>query len=113
MKETAKRKLSPAAPPAQPPPKPRRRLLLAALALCAVHPVLTESVTNIVGRADLMAGMAILSGFLMYLKSTETTGLRRAGWLAGLAAVVAAGAFSKESAVVLPGVIVLYELIWW
>src|SRR5580700_9286093 len=41
--------------------------------LWAVHPVLTESVTNIVGRADLLAGFAVLSGFLLYLKSTETT----------------------------------------
>lgn len=78
--------------------------------LWAVHPVLTESVTNIVGRADLLAGFAVLSGFLMFLKSTETTGARRAAWLAGLAAVTAVGAFSKESAIVLPAVIVLYEL---
>jgi protein O-mannosyl-transferase len=80
-------------------------------ALWAVHPVLTESVTNIVGRADLLAGMAVLAGFLMYLKSAETVGRRRIGWLTGLAAATAAGAFSKESAVVLPGVIVLYELV--
>src|ERR1700691_4057050 len=53
--------------------------------LWAVHPILTESVTNIVGRADLIAGFAVLSGFLMYLKSTETTGWRRNAWLAGLA----------------------------
>lgn len=34
-------------------------------ALWAVHPVLTESVTNIVGRADLLAGLALLGGFWM------------------------------------------------
>jgi len=78
--------------------------------LWAVHPVLTESVTNIVGRADLLAGCAVLGGFLLYLKSTETTGWRRGAWLAGLAAITAIGVFSKESAVVLPGVIVLYEI---
>ena len=33
-------------------------------ALWAVHPVLTESVTNIVGRVDLLAAMAVLSGLL-------------------------------------------------
>ena len=86
------------------------RAAFAVAALWAVHPVLTESVTNIVGRADLLAGMAVLGGFLLYLKSAEATGLRRAGWLAGLAFATAAGAFSKESAVVLPGVILLYEL---
>ena len=78
--------------------------------LWAAHPVLTESVTNIVGRADLLAGFAVLSGFLLSLKSMEATGWRRGAWLAGLAAVTAVGVFSKESAVVLPGVIVLYAL---
>jgi tetratricopeptide (TPR) repeat protein len=82
-------------------------------AIWAVHPVLTESVTNIVGRADLLAGMALLSGFWMYLKSAETQGPRRWAWLAGLMAVTTVGVFSKESAVTVLGVIALYELTWW
>ena len=77
--------------------------------LWAVHPVLTESVTNIVGRADLLAALAVLGGFL-YLKSAETTGGRRGAALAGLAVATAVGVFSKESAVVLPAVIVIYEV---
>ena len=81
--------------------------------LWAVHPVLTESVTNIVGRADLLAGMAVLGGFLIYLKSTETEGWRRLAWLAGLLATTTVGVFSKESAVAVIGVIALYELTWW
>ncbi|HEY4837079.1 MAG TPA: hypothetical protein VIH72_00640, partial [Candidatus Acidoferrales bacterium] len=84
-----------------------------AAALWAVHPVLTESVTNIVGRADLLAAMAVLSGFLMYLKSTDSQGWRRVAWLGGLMAVTLAGVFSKESAVAILGVIVLYEVVWW
>ena len=40
-------------------------------ALWAVHPASTESVTNIVGRSDLLAAMATLGGFLMYLKSAD------------------------------------------
>ena len=82
-------------------------------ALWAVHPVLTESVTNIIGRSDLLAAMTLLSGLLMYLKSTETAGLRRLAWLAGLMAVTAVGVFSKESAVAIVGVIALYEIAWW
>ncbi len=81
--------------------------------LWAVHPVLTESVTNIIGRADLLAGLALLSGFWMYLKSTESTGRRRTIWLTGLMVVTTIGVFSKESAVAILGVIVLYELVWW
>ena len=82
-------------------------------ALWAVHPVLTESVTNIVGRVDLLAAMAVLSGFLFYLNSTEASGKARWMWLAALMAVTFAGVFSKESAVMILGVIVLYELVWW
>ena len=82
---------------------------LAIAALWAVHPLVTESVTNIVGRADLLAGFAVLSGFLLYLVSVDAAGWRRWASIAGLVLAAAIGAFSKESAVVLPGVIVLYE----
>jgi len=81
-------------------------------AVWAVHPVLTESVTNIVGRADLLAGLATLGGFLLYLKSTETSGGTRVAWLAGLMTLTFIGVFSKESAVCIAGVIALYELTW-
>jgi protein O-mannosyl-transferase len=82
-------------------------------ALWAVHPVLTESVTNIIGRSDLLAAAALMSGFLFYLKSTESKGWPRIAWLSGLAAVTFIGVFSKESAVAILGVIALYELTWW
>jgi hypothetical protein len=82
-------------------------------ALWAVHPVLTESVTNIVGRADLLAGMSVLGGFLIYLRSKENKGWRRLAWLGGLLVTTTAGVFSKESAVTVIGVIALYELTWW
>ena len=82
-------------------------------AVWAVHPASTESVTNIVGRADSLAAMAVLSGFLMYLKSREASGFARGVWLAGLMAVTTIGVFSKESAVAILPVIVLYELVWW
>ena len=81
--------------------------------LWAVHPVLTESVTNIAGRADLIATSAVLAGLLLYLKSTEAVGWRRVAWLAGLMAATAAGVFAKESAIVIPGVIALYEFAFW
>jgi tetratricopeptide (TPR) repeat protein len=85
---------------------------LAAAALWAVHPALTESVTNIVGRADLMAGAAILGGLQLYWRSIEVSGLGRAASVAALAIVTTVGVFSKENAVVLAGVIFLYEVLW-
>jgi protein O-mannosyl-transferase len=79
--------------------------------LWGVHPALTESVTNVIGRADLLAAAAVLSGFWMYLKGAEAAGWRQFPWLIGLALATAGGVLSKESAVVLPAIIVLYELI--
>ena len=87
------------------------RVAFFAAAVWAVHPALTESVTNIVGRADLLAGMAVLSGFWMYLKSARDAASSPA-WLAGLAAVTTLGVFSKESAMAIFPVIALYELVW-
>ena len=82
-------------------------------AVWAVHPVLTESVTNIIGRSDLLAATAVLSGFLLYLKSTDVENWKRYAWLAGLMCVTAVGVLSKESAVAILGVILLYEFTFW
>ena len=81
-------------------------------AIWGVHPVLTESVTNIVGRADLLAAFGVLAGLLCCVKAASGAGWRRRAWLAGLVAAQAIGIFSKESAVVLPGLMLLYDLTW-
>lgn len=80
-------------------------------AIWGLHPVLTESVTNIVGRADLLAAFGVLAGLLCYAKA-ESTGRRRLAWLAGLVGAQAIGVFSKESAAILPGLLLLYSLTW-
>jgi hypothetical protein len=49
----------------------------------------------------------------MYLKSRDASGWVRGAWLAGMAAVTTIGVFSKESAVAILPVLVLYELVWW
>lgn len=79
-------------------------------AIWAVHPVLTESVTNIVGRADLLAGFAVFAGLICHVRAAKGDG-RRAWWLAALFAVVAIGMFSKENAVVVLGVMALWDLL--
>jgi tetratricopeptide (TPR) repeat protein len=73
--------------------------------LWGLHPALTESVTNMIGRADLLAGFGVLAGLLCYLRS------KSAAWRIALAGATAIGVFSKESAVVLPGLLVLYEIV--
>ena len=47
-------------------------------ALFGTHPVATESVTNIIGRADLFAVLFVLTGFLLYVKSVTVESPRRA-----------------------------------
>jgi protein O-mannosyl-transferase len=75
----------------------------ATAALWGVHPLLTESVTNVVGRADLLAAFGVLAGLLCYI---------RRGSAAWLLAAQAVGIFSKESAIVLPGLMLLYDVTW-
>lgn len=78
--------------------------------LFATHPVATEAVTNIVGRSDLLATAAVLGGLLLYIRSHRERGGRRLLWLSAVAMTMAAGCFSKEIALVLCGLIVLYDI---
>lgn len=67
----------------------------AAAGLFAVHPVHTEAVTSIVGRAELLAALLVFAGLL----AAARVGSRRSGlWLAASAGCVALGLFAKESA---------------
>ena len=81
-------------------------------ALWGLHPLATESVTNVVGRADLLAAFGVLAGLLCYVKSASATGRRKLFWVAAMVAAQAVGIFSKENAAVLPGVMLLYDLTW-
>src|SRR5262249_58306460 len=81
-------------------------------AVWAVHPFGTEAVTNIVGRADLLAAFGVLASFSAHLEARDTEGGRRWLWTALSAAAMTVGVFSKESAVAGVGVIVLYDLLW-
>ena len=87
-------------------------LALALAALWGLHPVLTESVTNIVGRADLLAAFGVLAGFLCYTRWASSNCPSRRWWLAAMVAAQTVGLFSKENAAVLPGILLLYDLTW-
>jgi tetratricopeptide (TPR) repeat protein len=87
-----------------------RKAAFFAAALWAVHPIVTESVANIAGRADLLATMAVLGGLLLYIRIMTRAGERWRWPVAGLFAVSAGGLFSKESAAVLLGLMLLWDL---
>jgi len=74
-----------------------------AAALWAVHPISTEAVTNIVGRADLLAATSVLGGLLLYIRSQN----RRAP--AALFAISTIGVFAKENAAVLIGLMLVWD----
>ena len=80
------------------------RIDLAALTagLFAVHPVNTEAVTNVVGRADLLATLCVLFAGWCYLRGSIV--------LMGVAACV--GVLAKENAIMIVPFVVLYDLFW-
>ena len=84
------------------------RLAAVAAALWSVHPVLTESVTNVVGRADLLAGFGVLAGLLCHIYAGRSRAAVPPG-SAGLAAAATIGLFSKESAIVLLAAMAIYD----
>lgn len=67
--------------------------------LFAVHPIHTEAVTSIVGRAELLAAIAVLGALLCAARS-RGQGVARGRWLAAAAALFALGLLCKESAFV-------------
>ncbi len=87
-------------------------LAWAVAGLWGLHPVLTEAVTNVAGRADLLAALGVLAGLLCHIRSGSAAGRWKTGWRAGLLASAALGIFSKENAAVLPGLMLLYDLAW-
>jgi protein O-mannosyl-transferase len=78
-------------------------------AIWALHPVQTEAVTNIVGRADMLAAFGVLAALLCFRRALLGSGWRNAAWLALLALAVTTGMFSKESAIVVVAAIALYD----
>jgi hypothetical protein len=80
-------------------------------ALWAVHPLDTEAVTNIVGRADLLAAFGVLAALNFHVEAGDAPDRRWAlTFLTFIAMAIAV--FSKESAVAGVAVIVLYDLLW-
>ncbi|HWP66763.1 MAG TPA: hypothetical protein VNO26_12695, partial [Candidatus Limnocylindria bacterium] len=92
-----------------------RRLGLATAAavvatlLFAVHPVTTEVVANVAGRADLLAALGVLCGLLCQARARAARGGARMAWETGLVAAAVLGMFAKENAVVLLPLLIVWE----
>jgi hypothetical protein len=70
----------------------------AATLLWSVHPILTESVTNLVGRADLLAALGTLGAIWYYRRRS----------ILGVALATTVAVFSKETGVVIPVLLLLF-----
>lgn len=84
----------------------------AGAALCgavifAVHPVHVEAVANVAGRAELLAAVFFFGACLIWHRRDRYRDPRAS--VVGTAALGAAAVFSKESAVMLPAVLVLID----
>ena len=87
-------------------------LAFVAAGVFVLHPVQTESVTYVIQRAEVFATLAILGGLWLAAIAAQRIGNgQQHPWalLAGLALVSAFGLFSKESVVVLPFLVGLYD----
>ena len=80
--------------------------LIGALAF-AVHPVHVEPIANVAGRAELLSSAFGVGALVLYLRD------RRRGRVPGItvALLAAAACFSKENAVTLLGIVLLWEVV--
>jgi tetratricopeptide (TPR) repeat protein len=88
---------------------PTRKPAFLAACLWALHPIATEVVANVAGRADLLAVMWVLTALLLYIRIISASDGRTTA-IAALFAASLFGCFSKESAAVLPGLMLLWDI---
>ncbi|XP_077568465.1 protein O-mannosyl-transferase TMTC3 [Stigmatopora nigra] len=83
--------------------------LMAAL-LFAVHPIHTEAVTGVVGRAELLSSIFLLAAFLAYTKSTSANHSIVWSPIALTVVLVAAATLCKEQGITVVGICCVYEV---
>ncbi len=84
-----------------------RRPAVIAAALFAAHPMVSEAVNIVSARSDLLVGLGLLVGLRSCVAARE--GSKWAWCGVGLGTVIACG--SKETGVMMPGLLVLLELL--
>lgn len=80
--------------------------------LFAVHPIHTEVVDPVTGRADLFSTLGVLFALNWYV-DLEQRVVHRRRWMLASWGAFAAALLAKESALVLPVLLVLYEAYAW
>jgi hypothetical protein len=86
-----------------------KRMALFAALLFGVHPIQTESVTYIISRTELLATCFYLATFLLFIKGAKSG---KIGYLVGMFITAVLSMGSKEWAVTLPAVLLVYDLVF-
>lgn len=86
------------------------RVALFGSLLFAAHPVHVEAVTWLAARKEVLQGFFFFSAFYLYLKVRDEEGRKRAIYLGVVLFLVLLSVLSKPSAVVFPGIILVYEI---
>src|SRR4030043_860891 len=92
------------------PPNSRHRVALFGAFLFAAHPVHVEAVTWLAARKEVLQGFFFFLAFYFYLKGREEKDRKRMIYLVLVLFSVLLATLSKPSAVVFPGVILIYEI---
>ena len=87
-----------------------RRVAILGAFLFAAHPVHVEAVTWLAARKEVLQGFFFFLSFYSYLKAREEETSQKNVYLCIALASFLLAVLSKSSAVVFPGVIILYEL---
>jgi tetratricopeptide (TPR) repeat protein len=91
-------------------PESYGRVALFGSLLFAAHPVHVEAVTWMVGRKEVLQGFFFFLAFYSYLKGRGEGGPKKIIYLSVVLVSLLLAVLSKPSAVVFPGVIILYEV---
>jgi tetratricopeptide (TPR) repeat protein len=87
------------------------RIALFTAFLFSAHPVHVEAVSWLAARKEVLQGFFLFLSFYLYLKAREIDGARRRGILLGSVFLTfLLAVLSKPSAVILPGLFLLYEI---
>jgi tetratricopeptide (TPR) repeat protein len=78
--------------------------------LFAAHPVHVEAVTWLAARKEVLQGFFFFSGFYLYIKGREEQGRKRIVYFVLVLSSFFIAILSKPSAVVFPGIILIYEI---
>ncbi len=82
---------------------------IASASLFAVHPIHTEAVSNVVGRAEILMALATLLSIIGYIQAGAPARFKIwpavASWIA-----FSVGLLSKEQAIVLPALLLLWDV---